>query len=239
MNPTKLAKFYDRRTGREVPMRQAIYGDGLIRDNVVMRVPMSLMDSTTSPPPARRPGNALARLHDALIRGSTRDAAGRLGNMHRPGYRIAAEDTRSSFEDFRGYGITDAQRQAVFDARAEYEHRLTTSYLGDAEGRQEGAACTVRNAEYPDDQGAPGHLRRVGGRLICVLDKPGDADNDGGYESSPEEIVENNSRHYENRPPHRRVDAASIAQQMSDHQERMADIYNKLDHELTEKWRQS
>jgi tripartite-type tricarboxylate transporter receptor subunit TctC len=33
--------------------------------------------------------------------------------------------------------------------------------------------------------------------------------------------------------------AASVAQQMHDHQNKMADIYNKLDYELSEKWRQS
>jgi len=37
-------------------------------------------------------------------------------------------------------------------------------------GAREGDACTVRNPEYPDDQGAPGHLRSVGGQLVCVPD---------------------------------------------------------------------
>jgi hypothetical protein len=84
--------------------------------------------------------------------------------LRRPGFRI-------------GDQILSDAKQAAYE---DYEHRLTTAWKGDAanEGTVEGAACIVRNAHYPDDMGAPGHLHRVGGRLICVPDRPRASGND-------------------------------------------------------------
>jgi len=54
-------------------------------------------------------------------------------------------------------------------------HRLRISMeMRDAalSGRREGDACTVRNPEYPLDQGSPGHIRNG----ICVPDRPRSSD---------------------------------------------------------------
>ena len=69
---------------------------------------------------------------------------------HRPGFIMDAN-------------ANDA-RQRAYD---EYDRAKATEYLGDArrEGR-EGTICTVRNAQFPRAQGAPGHVRNG----ICVPD---------------------------------------------------------------------
>jgi hypothetical protein len=85
---------------------------------------------------------------------------------------------RDSVRLHDGHGGTPGHRPgfAMFDitndderARAyrEYDARMATEYFGDArrEGR-EGTICTVRNAQFPRAQGAPGHIRNG----ICVPD---------------------------------------------------------------------
>ena len=76
---------------------------------------------------------------------------------HRPGFIISDASTR------------DAREQAY----ADYEAYLTAAYKMDAgEGTHEGDICTVKNAEYPNDFGSPGHLRKRNGKLVCVPDEP-------------------------------------------------------------------
>jgi hypothetical protein len=48
-------------------------------------------------------------------------------------------------------------------------------------GAREGDQCTVRGQEYPDSFGAPGHLERRNGRLVCV---PDDGDDDAASDSA-------------------------------------------------------
>jgi hypothetical protein len=54
------------------------------------------------------------------------------------------------------------------------------------------------------------------------------------YEANAEDIVRNAATHTESA---RRRDHRTVAQMMRDHQNKMADIYEKFDHELSEKWR--
>jgi hypothetical protein len=60
-------------------------------------------------------------------------------------------------------------------AYSEYEDHLRQAYKGvaDVEGYAEGSeggVCQVRGDAYPDFFGAPGHIRRVNGELVCVPD---------------------------------------------------------------------
>jgi hypothetical protein len=55
-----------------------------------------------------------------------------------------------------------------------------------------------------------------------------------------DEIEEHVSSHHEGMGRNRRrVDHRTVAQMMRDHQNKMTDIYDKLDHELSEAWRRS
>jgi hypothetical protein len=117
--------------------------NGVLKDGRSVRV--SLMDAT----------RARQQLHDGK--------GGQPG--HRPGF--AFTDT----------SVRDRREQAYQD----YERDLCNSYLNvDAEDAKDaesyraaalGSVCTVKGEEYPDDFGAPGHVRRVGGELVCVPDR--------------------------------------------------------------------
>jgi hypothetical protein len=73
------------------------------------------------------------------------------GIGHRPGHIVSGASE-----------ALDARRR-MYD---EYDARKATEYLGaDREGR-EGTICTVRNAQFPRAQGAPGRIRNG----ICVSD---------------------------------------------------------------------
>ncbi len=58
------------------------------------------------------------------------------------------------------------------------------------------------------------------------------------YEDDPDEIARNTQTGIEGLGA-RRTDSRSLAQMMRDHQDKMADIYDNLDRELRERWRQS
>ena len=85
------------------------------------------------------------------------DASGSTAGLHRPGYRV------SDSHDF-----TPVERQRLSD---EYDRDLTNAWrrtAEDADWGEEGDQCTVR--EGGADEGAPGHLHSINGRLVCVPD---------------------------------------------------------------------
>jgi hypothetical protein len=126
----------------------------ILRDGGRLRVPLQMRDvalragsyNVTTRRPDRR------GLHDG--RGNY-DTVG-----HKPGFVMSDRVPRPL---------------SIYD---EYDQRKSTEWrnpTGDAEGYGEidiGTRCTVRDAEYPDEQGAPGHVRRVNGKIICVPDRP-------------------------------------------------------------------
>jgi hypothetical protein len=75
---------------------------------------------------------------------------------HRPGFVDAATN--------------DARRERAYDT---YETDLTNAWRKDAyeEWGEEGDQCTVRDGGV--EEGGPGHLRRINGRLVCVPDRRG------------------------------------------------------------------
>jgi hypothetical protein len=129
--------------------------NGILKDGRSFRVPMFMADGTRARP---------------LIT----DASGNGGfALHRPGFRVSSSDA-----------ARDAKQQAYESYTRDLENAWRAPAMHDAstetaEGQVEGAACTVRNPSYPDDQGAPGHLRRVDGKLICVPDTKQNARADG------------------------------------------------------------
>jgi hypothetical protein len=50
-----------------------------------------------------------------------------------------------------------------------WQRKPTEDLSGEFRGAQEGDVCTVREGGV--DEGSPGHLRMVGGKLTCVPDK--------------------------------------------------------------------
>jgi hypothetical protein len=124
--------------------------DNVLKDGQRVRVPMVAMDST----------QRQVREHF----GKVMDGFGRSNSelLHRPGQRFS-EDSFAIDEKIKAY--------------ADYEADLTTAWRGgnppikDAGENlrgypREGDQCTVRGPEYPDQQGAPGHIQ--GG--VCVPD---------------------------------------------------------------------
>ncbi len=112
----------------------------IVADGEVVRVPMFAMDALD---PVQR---AIARngLHDG--RGN-HDAVG-----HRPGHICDASDVDG-----------DERRRRMYD---EYDRMKSEEWRGGGGEGAENSICTVRNAQYPRAQGAPGHVRNG----ICVPD---------------------------------------------------------------------
>jgi flagellar biosynthesis GTPase FlhF len=104
----------------------------------------------------------------------------------------------------------DAQRQAAYDA---YDERLENQWRGDAVGDAAQDARRKRSVKYDPR-----------GRLEQTVETEEETDDD-------DELERQTSDH--------RRDHRTVAQMMRDHQNKMADIYDKLDHELSETWRRS
>jgi hypothetical protein len=147
MAPRKGLRF-DIRTGREIEGDD----DSPLRDGERIFVPLSMRDNASLSPMQR------SVMADKAARSPVVDAAGGTAGLHRPGPRYARDQ--------------DA-RAAVEQARAQWIDQMTTAWqrlpTADVRGAQEGDQCTVREGGH--DEGAPGHLRRINGELVCVPDR--------------------------------------------------------------------
>lgn len=135
-----------------------------VRSGKAVRVPMTLRDASS------------------LVV----DAKGGTSMGSRPGFRTIIEDGSGSALD----AAAAVHRRRVLDdvsrARAEYHDYITNAWRGeDAFGDDEdygpqalGQVCSVAAEEYPAQYGAPGHVRRVGGRYLCVPDQSRDSATD-------------------------------------------------------------
>jgi hypothetical protein len=85
-------------------------------------------------------------------------------SLHKPGHRFAS----TTADGIVKITVSDARQRSYND----YEATMSSAWkrTADAEGRP-GAACTVRNYQYRDFFGAPGHIDDSG---ICVPDDLGD-----------------------------------------------------------------
>jgi hypothetical protein len=81
---------------------------------------------------------------------------------HRPGFAVTSDA---------------AMRSAKARAYADYDADLTSAWrhpTADAEGYDPddlGEPCTCKSEDFPLDFGAPGTIRRVGSRILCVPNK--------------------------------------------------------------------
>jgi hypothetical protein len=73
--------------------------------------------------------------------------------------------------------VQDGSREERWRAYRQYEDDVTTAWCSDVTGefigKREGDACTIRSGG--DDEGSSGHLKMIGGKLICVADPRQDA----------------------------------------------------------------
>jgi hypothetical protein len=82
--------------------------------------------------------------------------------LSKPGFRHDASARRS-----------DMAYDAKETAYQQYDQEMADAWKGDKEGyseTSEGMVCIVQNQTVPESYGAPGHIRRVNGQLICVPD---------------------------------------------------------------------
>ncbi len=96
--------------------------------------------------------------------------------------RIIRAHLQQNFPDFVHVDDSDGARAK---AREDYEQSLTGAWRhptgltrdsnDEFRSAQIGDICTVHNAEFPNDQGAPGHLEMRGDQLICVPDRKRDS----------------------------------------------------------------
>jgi hypothetical protein len=163
-------------------------------------------------------------------------------------HQLSDAELASCRPGFR-YGARTVDRQALSDAKAKayalYDAEISRQYLmpegfgGDPPiigagshgpiGQREGDVCTVRGPEFAESFGSPGHLRLRHGQLVCVPDNAGDAQRDAtARRARPDPDADADEDDDDRR---------SVAQAASDHQQRMARIYDALDQELAEAWR--
>jgi hypothetical protein len=131
-----------------------------------------------------KPARVLRDGHSLHVR--FRDAQAARGQQpHSDGrQKLTDADNRELAGCRPGYRMIDNEqmrerRQWAADAYAEVEHRLSTAWKDQGNGRRfgtqgvEGDQCTI--------DGAPGHLRRVAGQLRCIAD---DEDDDCAFDDA-------------------------------------------------------
>jgi hypothetical protein len=148
------------------------------------------------------------------------DGQGGTVGLHRPGFRIAATDAarkRTSYFDPSGrlkvYGTTKIETEN--DEDEERTERRTSRDAAYADYDRE-----LTGAWRGDRSPTNAHAERA---------RP-DRDGNG--------LGKRGGDHEDDEDEGRRVDSRSVTQMLQDHQHKMAGIYDQLDHELSEKWRQ-
>ena len=147
--PTRNYEIFETRTGRRIEEDD---------DDVLQPRP----DSTRAVAHARW-----------CVADAARGHGGQGGPPLRPRRRFALHKNGSR------YCVDEAARARVEQARAEWIAEMCDAWKTPAagavefRGAQEGDQCTVREGGV--GEGGPGHLRMVGGRLVCVPDQRHDS----------------------------------------------------------------
>jgi hypothetical protein len=212
--------------------------NGLLKDGRSVRISMAMRDSvladrrkvvTRYDPRGRSEGYweeeeddaAHDAMRDAAMRGAPflHDGHGNTDVVgHRPGYLVRADianDQRRRAHDAYRHDLENAWRNPFSRPAPENRHdaeaRPPTGFGSHgSRGQQEGDLCTCRGPEFVESFGAPGHLRMVEGRLVCVPDE------------------NRRSKQQQQRP-----DPASDAQRRAD----KAEMYAAYDAAKREEWR--
>jgi hypothetical protein len=132
--------------------------DDLLGDGERRTVPMMMRDSAGEP---------------LLVT----DAAEQAYERYRRRQMDAVAANRAAWLRLGRDGADAAERERAEQIYRDEKRRLSDAWRQDAtpvgRGQQEGAACTVRAGGR--DEGSPGHLRMVNGKLTCVPDQRRDA----------------------------------------------------------------
>jgi hypothetical protein len=156
--------------------------------------------------------DALPPLQRAVAGLRVTDGSGGTRGLSRPGFRLAAD------------AATRDARRRVNDAYDAYERDLITAYQNPV-----GFGFTI----CPGCSGS-GLDQNLAECPLCHGKGTVLAD----YEGDEDEILDNTETHTEGMGRNRRrVDHRTVGQMTRDHQNKMADIYDKLDHEMSEAWR--
>jgi len=150
------------------------WGLRVLRDGERMRVPMTMIDST---------GRSVLDSHAPRVNDSA--------SVHRPGFHLTADQAAMDERD-RAYREVDLRDEnawrnptptgagsAEFVGQQQVPRTPTWQQVPRTPTqRQEGDLCTI--------DGAPGHLQRVDGELVCVPDSsqdalPGEDERDRAY----------------------------------------------------------
>jgi hypothetical protein len=196
----------------------------ILRDKHVVRVPLMLRDGINP---------SLTALQRSVA--NRRQLSDQELASCRPGFR---------------YGARTVDRQALFDAKAKayqhYDAELSQAYLRpegfgrdpritgagshSAIGPREGDVCQVKGPEFAASFGQPGHLRMRNGALVCVPDRDDAAATKARLRAriDPDEDDDDAET---------TADRRSTAQIAADHKRSMAQIYDELDQELRESYR--
>jgi len=158
--------------------------NGVLKDGARVRVPLYLMDSTQ-----RAVAANAAHLHDGH--------GGGIG--HRPGH-ITTNDAAMHAAVDRAYALRDEEDRNAWR-------------IGSGREGAEGSVCTVRNGDFPDYFGAPGHI--VDGI------------------ATPDALLSEDELR-DMRPVR---DGLTLDQLEREHQGRMARSYQAYDEELRNAWR--
>src|SRR5208283_1377137 len=117
--------------GHIVDADQALDEDGCVRNGYSVMVPMTMQDARM---PLRR------SIAQRIV-----DGDGTIAGLHRPGFRVPTSR------------VSDA-RAALDRAYAERDFNDANAWRTGGREGAEGSACTVRNGEYSEYFGAPGHI---------------------------------------------------------------------------------
>lgn len=179
--------------------------NGILKDGRRVRVPLMMRDAAT-----------VTDIFAADGSGGRGDPSA--ASLRRPGFRIFWQDAVFSH----------LARRAKELAYAAYDADLTNAWRGDnpptgagerqMRGAAEGDICTTN--------GAPGHLRRVDGKLVCVPDR-----RDAMYDPDDDEDEQDPRRR------RRGNSAARAAETSADHRTVMDALYQQYDTEIQNAWK--
>jgi hypothetical protein len=150
------------RHGNRVVREHGLEDGDTLRVSMTMRDSLSPLQQAIAADADRR----RARLVDAF--GSSEYVGHRPGPVYSSDASAYSEVERAHQEMVRDHA------EAWHDDRFTFEPVAKETGFGSKwfAGAHEGDVCTVSGPEYPADFGSPGHLRRIGNKLVCVPDKP-------------------------------------------------------------------
>jgi len=178
--------------------------NGVLKDGRSVRV--SLMDAAMSRGRAGPLGHAQFHdwaadadriMGDRAARSSVVAGDGMAEGLHRPGFRVSQGDARKTKrtdrfgreegeweeEDEDGSTCRDSRQQAYADYQTSIQdawkgnnNSITGAGESEVVSPKEGDVCMVQGPEYPESFGSPGHIKKIGKKMVCVPDRAASGD---------------------------------------------------------------